>query len=126
MKTIAQYIFYFFGIIGIGGILTAVVTAVFNKSNEIEFQKLQNNEKRYKCAILLMEVCLDFEKLKHIEEFRDELKTRADVMEKLRFEYNQMLLYSSKATITAIKNFIESPSKEFLYNTYSHEARLVD
>lgn len=50
METITQIILSFLGIIGVGGIITALL----NKSKEIEFQKLEQKQRRYKSMLLYM------------------------------------------------------------------------
>lgn len=103
METITQIILSFLGIIGIGGI----ITALFNKSKEIEFQKLEQKQKRYKSMLLYMDVFFEPKNIKYLSSRQPDIDSAEDVMEYLRAEYHEMLLYASKEVISTAKNFIE-------------------
>ena len=107
MEPITQIILSFLGIIGIGGI----VTALLNKSKEIEFQKLEQKQKRYKSMLLYMDVFFEPKNIKYLSSRQPDIDSAEDVMEYLRAEYHEMLLYASKEVISAAKSFIESPSR---------------
>lgn len=108
METITQIILSFLGIIGVGGI----VTALLNKSKEIEFQKLEQKQRRYKSMLLYMDVYFEPKNIKYLSSRQPDIDTAEDVMEYLRAEYHEMLLYASKGVVLAAKKFIENPSRE--------------
>lgn len=108
METITQIILSFLGIIGIGGI----VTAIFNKSKEIEFQKLEQKQRRYKSMLLYMDVYFEPENIKYLSSRQPDIHSAKDVIEYLKAEYHEMLLYASKKVILSAKRFIENPSRE--------------
>ena len=107
METITQIILSFLGIIGVGG----VITALFNKSKEIEFQKLEQKQKRYKSMLLYMDAYFEPKNIKYLSSRQPDIDTAEDIMEYLKAEYHEMLLYSSKEVILVAKKFIESPSR---------------
>ena len=108
ISPITQIILSFLGIIGIGGI----ITALFNKSKEIEFQKLEQKQKRYKSMLLYMDAFFKPKNIKYLSSRQPDIDTAEDIMQYLRAEYHEMLLYASKEVILAAKNFIESPDRD--------------
>lgn len=107
METTAQVILSFLGIIGIGGI----ITSIFNKSKEIEFQKLEQKQRRYKSILLFMDVYFNSKNIKYLSSRQPDIHSEKDVIEYLKAEYHEMLLYASKKVILSVKNFIENPKK---------------
>ncbi len=112
METITQIILSFLGIIGIGGI----VTALFNKSKEIEFQKLEQKQKRYKSMLLYMDVFFEPKNIKYLSSRQPDIDSANDVMKYLKAEFHEMLLYASKEVVSSAKGFIESPSRDNFLN----------
>mgnify|MGYP001615808272 CR=1 FL=1 len=112
MEPITQAILSFLGIVGIGGIITALL----NKSKEIEFQKLEQKQKRYKSMLLYMDVYFEPKNIKYLSSRQPDIDSAEDVMEYLRAEYHEMLLYASKEVINAAKIFIETPSRDNFLN----------
>ncbi|MCK4648649.1 hypothetical protein KAT51_03905 [bacterium] len=108
METITQIILSFLGIIGIGGI----ITALFNKAKEIEFQKLEQKQKRYKSMLLYMDVFFEPKNIKYLSSRQPDINTAKDVLEYLKAEYHEMLLYASKDVISSARDFINSPNRE--------------
>jgi len=108
METITQIILSFLGIIGVGGI----VTALLNKSKEIEFQKLEQKQRRYKSMLLYMDVYFEPKNIKYLLNRQPDIDNAGDVMEYLRAEYHEMLLYASKGVVLAAKKFIENPNRD--------------
>ena len=108
METITQIILSLLGVIGIGGIITALI----NKNKEIEFQKLEQKQKRYKCIHLFMDVFLEPKNIKYLSSRQPDINTSDDVLEYLKAEYYEMLLYASKEVILATKDFINSPNRD--------------
>jgi hypothetical protein len=108
MEPITQAILSLLGIVGIGGIITALL----NKSKEIEFQKLEQKQKRYKSMLLYMDVSFKPKNIKYLSSRQPDIDSAEDVMEYLRAEYHEMLLYASKEVIDVAKVFIEAPSRD--------------
>ena len=109
MEAITQIIISFLGIVGIGGIITALV----NKSKEIEFNKLEQKQKRYKCTLIFMHAYFEPQNLKPLSMRHPDINNLEDLKQALKSEYHEMLLYASKGVIFAVKKFIEEPNKEF-------------
>lgn len=111
METATQIILSILGIIGVGGIITALL----NKAKEIEFQKLEQKQKRYKSMLLYMDAFFQPKNIKYLSSRQPDIDTAEDILEYLQAEYHEMLLYASNEVIYAAKKFIESPSRdEFL------------
>src|SRR3989344_3997778 len=108
MEMATQIILSFLGIIGVGGIITAFL----NKSKEIEFQKLEQKQKRYKSMLLYMDVFFKPTNIKYLSSRQPDIDSAKDVIEYLKAEYHEMILYSSKDVILSAKKFITSPSRE--------------
>ena len=113
METITQIILSFLGIVGIGGIFTALL----NKSKEIEFQKLEQKQKRYKSTLLYMDVFFEPKNIKYLSSREPDIDSAEDVMEYLKAEFHEMLLYASREVILAVKSFLESPSRDSFLKT---------
>jgi hypothetical protein len=93
-----QLILSILGLIGISGIITAIL----NKRKEIEFKKMENKEKRYKSALLYMDVYFAPENIKYLSNRLPDIHTQKDVLEYLKAEFREMVLYASKDVILAI------------------------
>lgn len=96
------------GIVGIGGIITAVMT----KKKELEFRILENKERRYKSCLLYMDVYFEPKNIKYLSSRQTDIHSAIDVVEYLKAEYHELILYASKGVILSVKAFIESPNKE--------------
>ncbi len=112
MEPITQIILSLLGIVGIGGI----VTALLNKSKEIEFQKLEQKQKRYKSMLLYMDVYFEPKNIKYLSSRQPDIDSAEDVMEYLRAEFHEMLFYASKGVVLTARNFIEAPSRDNFLN----------
>jgi len=107
MSTI-QIILGFLGLIGVGGIITAVMA----KKKELAFKVLENKERRYKSCLLYMDVYFEPKNIKYLSSRQSDIHSASDVIEYLKAEYHEMILYASKDVVLSVKSFIESPSKE--------------
>ncbi len=108
METTTQLILSVLGLIGVGGIITAFLT----KAKEIEFQKLEQKQKRYKSMLLYMDVYFKPSNIKYLSSRQPDIDTADDVMEYLRAEFHEMLLYASKDVIISAREFIASPTRD--------------
>lgn len=103
-----EIILGFLGLIGLGGIITAVM----GKQTELAFKVLENKERRYKSCLLYMDVYFKPKNIKYLSSRQTDISTATDVLEYLRAEYHEMMLYASKEVILNVKSFIETPTKD--------------
>lgn len=117
MNETLQIIFSVLGIVGIGGIIAGVVTFLLNKRKELEFSRLEQKEKRYKSCLLYMDVYFKPENIKYLSSRQADIHESEDVLEYLKAEYHEMLLYASKEVILAVKAFISNPTQDNFLKT---------
>lgn len=113
----ANLIFSALTLLGIGGIVGGYVTYLLNRRKELDFKQLEHKEKRYKSCLLFMDVYFEPKNIKYLSSRHIDIHTAHDVMEYLRAEYHEMLLYGSKEVVLAVKVFIEKPTRENFLNT---------
>lgn len=101
------------GLVGVGGIITSVL----NKRKELDFKVLENKERRYKSCLLYMDVYFKPENIKYLSSRQTDINSEKDVIEYLKAEYHEMMLYSSKEVVLSVKKFIENPSKDHFLQT---------
>jgi hypothetical protein len=104
--------------LGIGSGLTGLAQH-FLKKREASFNsQRQDLEKRYRVVILLMYAAYDFESNKsNLRINRPDLKTQKDVLEDLKAEWFNMLLFASENTQNELHSFVHTPSLENLKST---------
>ena len=93
-----------------GGIVAGYITFKLNRSKELEFSWRKQKETRYKAAILHMAAYLE-DDLEYLVS-RPEITNIGQVLPHLRAEYHQMTLYASKAVVSSVNSFMQSPSQE--------------
>lgn len=103
-----EIILAFLGIVGVGGIVTAVMT----KRKELAFRVLETKERRYKSCLLYMDVYFEPKNIKYLSSRQNDIHSANDVIEYLKAEYHEMILYASRDVILSVKTFIEFPTKE--------------
>lgn len=96
------------GLIGIGGIITNIQT----KRKELEFKVLENKERRYKSCLLYMDVYFHPKNVKYLSSRQPDIHSASDVIEYLKAEYHEMILYASKPVVLSVRTFIENPSRD--------------
>jgi hypothetical protein len=96
------------GLVGIGGIIANVQT----KYKELSFKALENKERRYKSCLLYMDVYFNPANIKYLSSRQSDIHSSSDVIEYLRAEYHEMILYAAKPVILSVKAFIEHPSRD--------------
>ncbi len=101
------------GLVGIGSIITTVMT----KQKELAFKVLENKEKRYKSCLLYMDVYFEPQNIKYLSSRQSDINSSKDVIEYLKAEYHEMILYASKDVVLKVKAFIEMPNKENFLET---------
>jgi hypothetical protein len=97
--------------LGIGSAVTAYIQH-FLKKREFAYQsQRQDLEKRYRVIILLMYAAFDYEKNKTSFRIqRPDLKNQEDVLDELKAEWYNMLLFASEQTQKDLHSFILVPS----------------
>jgi hypothetical protein len=91
----------------------SVLTRGFSGSAEIQsfYIGRSSKEARFKCIILLMYSILDFDKQSSsLGQHRPNLRSRDDVIEELKAEWHNAILFSSNEALKAAHAFIQEPS----------------
>jgi hypothetical protein len=112
-----QIIFSILTILGIGGIAGGYITYLLDKKKEREFKVLEQKEKRYKSCLLYMDAFFEPKNIKYLSSRQPDIDNAKDVIEYLKMEYHEMMLYASKEVILSVKEFIENPSHERFLRT---------
>jgi hypothetical protein len=103
--------------LGIGSVVTTLIQHGLKIKEAAHQSKRQALEARYKVIILLMYAAHDFvsnETTMRIQ--RPDLKSRDDVLAELYAEWINMLLFSSRATLDLLRQFISEPTSNNLIN----------
>lgn len=103
-----EIIFALLGVVGIGGIITNAQI----KQKELAFKALENKERRYKSCLLYMDVYFHPQNIKYLSSRQSDVHAASDVIEYLKAEYHEMILYAAKPVVLSVKEFIEDPSRE--------------
>jgi len=111
--TLTEIILSVLGLVGIGGIASSYL----NRQNELAFKILENKERRYKSCLLYMDVFFKPSNIKYLSSRQIDIQSSEDVIEYLKAEYHEMILYASRPVILCLKKFIEHPSKETFLET---------
>jgi hypothetical protein len=98
----------FLGLVSISGIVANAQV----RRKELEFKVLENKERRYKSCLLYMDVFFHPKNIKYLSSRQPDIHTAADVIEYLKAEYHEMILYASESVILNVKAFIELPTRE--------------
>jgi len=97
-------------LLGLGGILGGYITYLLDKKKEREFKILEQKEKRYKSCLLYMDAFFEPKNIKYLSSRQPDIDNAQDVIEYLKMEYHEMMLYASKEVILSVKAFIENPT----------------
>ena len=104
-------------LLGLGGILGGYITYLLDKKKEREFKVLEQKEKRYKSCLLYMDAFFEPKNIKYLSSRQPDIDNAQDVIEYLKMEYHEMMLYASKEVIFSVKAFIENPTHEKFLRT---------
>lgn len=104
-------------LLGLGGILGGYITYLLDKKKEREFKVLEQKEKRYKSCLLYMDAFFEPKNIKYLSSRQPDIDNAQDVIEYLKMEYHEMMLYASKEVILSVKAFIENPTHEKFLRT---------
>lgn len=112
-----QLIFSALTLIGFGGIIGAYITYLLDKKKEREFKVLEQKEKRYKSCLLYMDAYFIPKNIKYLSSRQPDINNSTDIIEYLKMEYHEMILYASREVILSVKKFIENPTYESFLQT---------
>jgi hypothetical protein len=112
-----QIVFSALTLLGVGGIVGGYITFLLDKKKELEFRRLEQKEKRYKSCLLYMDVFFEPKNIKYLSSRQSDIDNAQDVIEYLKAEYHEMLVYASKDVILSVKAFIENPNRENFLKT---------
>ena len=117
MNDYFQIIFSALTLLGVGGIVGGYITFLLDKKKELEFKQLEQKEKRYKSCLLYMDVYFEPKNIKYLSSRQPDIDNAQDVIEYLKAEYHEMLLYAPKEVILSVKAFINNPTRENFLKT---------
>lgn len=104
-------------LLGVGGILGGYISYLLDKKKEREFKVLEQKEKRYKSCLLYMDAYFEPKNIKYLSSRQSDIDDAQDVIEYLKMEFYEMMLYASKDVILSVKSFIENPVRENFLKT---------
>lgn len=104
------------GAFGFGSVVTALVAHYLAQDKEIAFKTRERKEARYRCILLFMDAFFEPQNLKYLSSRHSDVTTHEDVIGYLKAEYHEMLLYSPKDVVTAVRSFLDSPSRAAFLN----------
>ncbi|KRC33935.1 MULTISPECIES: hypothetical protein [unclassified Lysobacter] len=105
------YIEIMFGVLSVAGI-GSVISNSQARRKELEFKALENKERRYKSCLLYMDVYFHPKNIKYLSSRQTDIHSAPDVIEYLKAEYHEMILYAAKPVLLSVKAFVEQPSRE--------------
>jgi hypothetical protein len=112
-----QTIFTALTLLGVGGIAGGYITYLLDKKKEREFKVLEQKEKRYKSCLLYMDAFFEPKNIKYLSSRQPDINNAQDVIEYLKMEYHEMMLYASKEVVLSVKLFVENPTQEIFLKT---------
>lgn len=104
-------------LLGVGGIIGGYVSYLLDKKKERESKVLEQKEKRYKSCLLYMDAYFEPKNIKYLSSRQPDIDSADDVIEYLKMEFYEMMLYASKDVILPVKSFIENPVRENFLKT---------
>lgn len=96
--------------LGIGSISTLFIKYVLDRKQEKSVLEFEHKIRRYKSAMIFMNVYLKPENMMLIENSHPYITSKDKVKETLKVEYNEMLLFAPDDVIKNVRNFIVQPS----------------
>jgi len=104
-------------VIGIGGVLTASITYLWEKRKERQFKENELKEKRYLCTLLLMYAFINPNELDNLKRNRPEIKNLKGLERELQLEWVNSWIFASDETIKLFKDFLDSPNEKTFAKT---------
>lgn len=104
------------GLIGIGAIIKSLIDSVLKKRETRSQTQLEFKDIRYKAIILLANAMLDFEKHKpELHKHNRPFESKEQLLDELKVERNNMILFASDNVILAINEFISGSDEDNFY-----------
>ncbi|MBI5461226.1 MAG: hypothetical protein HY941_03470 [Gammaproteobacteria bacterium] len=101
------------GLLGFGGALGTYLRIVWERMSSAQLQKQEFKDARYKCIIMLMYTLLDFDKRsKGLEKFGRDFKTQEELIDEIKAEWHNAILFASDEVLENLHAFIKDPSAE--------------
>jgi hypothetical protein len=107
-----QIIISILTLLGIGGIAGGYITYLLDKKKQREFQVLEQKERRYKSCLLYMDAYFEPKNIKYLSSRQPDINNSHDIIEYLKMEYHEMMLYAAKDVILSVSVFIKNPTYE--------------
>ena len=99
------------GLLGIGGVIGHYFRILWERRNAALLHKQEFKEARFKCIVILMYSIIDFEKHRSaLERNRPDPRSRDNVIEELKAEWHNAILFASDEVLEATHAFIREPS----------------
>jgi hypothetical protein len=105
------------GLIGIGAILKSIIDYILKKREVKSQTQHEFKNERYKVIILLANALLDFEKNKeNLNKHGRDFKAKEDLIDEVRLERDNMILFAGDGVILSLNSFIASPTEIKFYS----------
>jgi hypothetical protein len=102
--------------LGIGAVVTALIQYALKRKEAAYDSQRKDLEARYRVVILLMYAAVDFEVNRASFRInRPDLTTKQLVLDELKAEWHNMILFASSETIKTLQTFIAQPSRPNLF-----------
>jgi len=103
------------GLLGVGGVIGTYLRILWERHNTALLHKQEFMETRFKCIILLMYTALNFEERgPGLKQYGRNFHSNDDVIDELKAEWHNAILFASDDVLKSIHAFINKPSvKEF-------------
>ena len=103
--------------LGIGAVVTSVVQHSLKQREAARESQRKDLEARYRVVILLMYAAVDFETNRASFRInRPDLTSKSLVLEELKAEWHNMILFASSETLKSLQAFIADPTREQLFH----------
>ena len=117
MNNPVQTIISVLTLLGLGGVLGGYIGYLLDKKKEREFKVLEQKERRYKSCLLYMDAFFEPKNIKYLSSRQPDIDNANDVMQYLKMEYHEMMLYASKEVIVSVREFIQNPTSDRFLKT---------
>jgi len=106
--------------LGIGSVATAWIQHSLKLKESAYQSQRKDLEARYRVVILLMYAAFDYETNKTTLRInRPDLQNKQSVLDELKAEWYNMMLFASTETLEGLRSFIQNPDKSNLRKTAS-------
>jgi hypothetical protein len=105
-------------VLGAGTILCAYFQSQFEHKKQVKEKEHELKSRRYKTILILMLTKLYLKNgLRHIAEFRNDLKNVPDVEKKIETELLNSVLFANDEVIKSLDSFVQEPSRDTYIKT---------